>query len=622
MIHKVLWTFVLLSFSIYSRAQFCTGSLGNNIFSEGNFGAGTSNLLSPDPNIAPGYTYTFNVPPLDGEYVVTNNTSSWPGLFPSWLRIPDNSNNPTGYMMVVNASFSPGLFYGQTVSGLCENTLYEFTADIINLIRSGTPDHINPNVSFLLNGVEQFSTGNIPKTNQWATYGFTFMTQPGQQSLTLSLRNNAPGGIGNDLALDNISFRACGPETTLIPEVNPIYLCEDSTTPVEMEAIIIGEQHMNPALQWQQSFDGGLTWQDIPGAIDNTYIHTATTPGSYYYRFIVADGTNNLGSSKCHVNSNTKTIHILPKEVMQTNTICEGEVITVGNSTYTETGVYTDTLSNILGCDSIVITDLLAIASPLVPEITVSPPCSGLLNGSISIDDVTGGVPPYSYTFDGVELGNLNFFSDLMGDQTYSVIIEDNVNCPLILSIYIENQPDINLELGEDQQVELGETIIFSPTYDFMPSSLNWQSTTPIDCFNIVDCEKFDFLPTVSQQIILTLFDENGCPVSDSIFIEVKQVRTVAIPNIFSPNGDNVNDFFTVFAEPLNIKYVEELKVFDRWGNLVFDNNNFPPNILENGWNGKFNGKSVPTGIYAYSATIRFLDDEIIRYTGDVLVVR
>jgi len=84
--------------------------------------------------------------------------------------------------MVVNASNSPGLFYEQTVTGLCENTLYEFSADIINLIRIGIANHIEPNVSFLLNGVELFSTGNIPSTDSWNTYGFTFSTQVGQQS--------------------------------------------------------------------------------------------------------------------------------------------------------------------------------------------------------------------------------------------------------------------------------------------------------------------------------------------------------------------------------------------------------------------------------------------------------
>ena len=52
---------IVLSFPFIAHAQFCTGTLGDNIFTEGNFGTGSANLLSPDPNIALGYNYTFNV---------------------------------------------------------------------------------------------------------------------------------------------------------------------------------------------------------------------------------------------------------------------------------------------------------------------------------------------------------------------------------------------------------------------------------------------------------------------------------------------------------------------------------------------------------------------------------
>ncbi len=71
---------------------------------------------------------------------------------------------------------------------------------------------IKPNVSFLLDGQEIHSSGDVPEDEEWHTYGFTFTTDPGQFSLTLSLQNNAPGGNGNDLAIDNISFHPCGPE--------------------------------------------------------------------------------------------------------------------------------------------------------------------------------------------------------------------------------------------------------------------------------------------------------------------------------------------------------------------------------------------------------------------------
>ncbi|MEL6143600.1 MAG: hypothetical protein AAFU67_18520, partial [Bacteroidota bacterium] len=229
-------------------AQICGGNLGENIFDAGDFGEGTDNVLQVNPGVAPGYVYTTSVPPFDGFYTLTNNSSAtfWPNIFDSWLQIPDNSSDPNGYMMVVNASFEPGLFYEQEVEGLCENTLYVFSADVINMIRNGVPNHIDPNISFLLDGVEEYTTGNIPKTEEWITHGFTFTTAPGQTSVILSLRNNAPGGIGNDLGLDNITFRACGPQAQILPETVE-RICEDGQF-TTLSATITGDQYATPAV--------------------------------------------------------------------------------------------------------------------------------------------------------------------------------------------------------------------------------------------------------------------------------------------------------------------------------------------------------------------------------------
>jgi gliding motility-associated-like protein len=616
------YIFVLfLSIPFFSHAQFCTGTLGNNIFLEGDFGSGTANLLSPDPGIAPGYDYTFNVPPFDGQYVITNNTANWP-LWPSWLEIGDNSNDPNGYMMVVNASFAPGLFYEQSVSGLCENTLYEFSADIINLIRIGTTNHADPDVSFLLDGVVIFTTGNIPKTESWNTYGFTFTTAPGQQSLTLSLQNNAPGGNGNDLAIDNISFRACGPETTVFPAAPIIHLCEDAP-PIELEALLIGNQYVNPAFQWQQSFDQGVTWNDIPGATGNTYTLPPLMAGTSFYRFVVADGAGNLSSENCRVNSGTKVINVLPGETMRTDTICEGSNLMIGDNLYSSSGIYVDTLVNFLGCDSILITDLTVEENPdFMAELLVTPPCGSLADGSIAVENLSGGTPPFNYTFEGIDFGTTSFFSDLEGGETYSVVVQDDRGCVIELSTFIENPPDLFLDLGEHQIIELGETVEIAPLYNFIPSGFNWQALSPIDCLDFEDCNPFNFLPTASQQVTLDLFTDAGCSVSDSVFIEVVEARKVWLPNAFSPNGDGINDYFTVFGKTPNVQMVEDFKIFDRWGGLLFERKNFLPNLEQNGWDGTLNGRLVSSGLYIYVATIRFADAQVLKYSGDVFLAR
>jgi len=604
-----------------AQAQFCTGTLGDNIFLAGDFGSGSANLLSPNPNIAPGYSYTFNVPPVDGQYVITNSTTGWP-LWASWLGIGDNSSDPNGYMMVVNASNDPGLFYQQTVSGLCDNTLYEFSADIINLIRTGTPDHLDPDVSFLLDGMELFTTGNIPKTETWTSYGFTFTTAVGQESVTLSLQNNAPGGFGNDLAIDNISFRACGPETSVGPSSSMTLLCEEDA-PTELQAMIVGNQYVAPAFQWQQSFDEGITWTDIAGETTTMYTPPPLTGGVYYYRFVVADGIGNLSSDNCRVNSDPKIITVLPKETLFVETICEGSSLMVGGSTYSTSGVYSDTLVNSLGCDSILITDLMVEPNAdFTADLLVTAPCGDLETGIISVDNLSGGVAPFNYTFNGVDVGSTDIFSDLEGGATYTVLIQDDAGCVIELSAFIENPTELFLELGEDLTIELGETVKLSPFYNFTPTDFNWQSLAAIDCLDFDDCDQFDFQPTSSQVVALDLFAGSDCTVTDSIFIEVIDVRKAWLPNAFSPNGDGINDFFTVFGNTSNAEMVENLKIFDRWGGLLFEGENFIPNDLQDGWDGTLKGEQLSVGLYLYTATVRFVDGEVLRYSGDVFLAQ
>jgi len=618
----LLTIFLLFSNISPIHAQFCTGSLGENIFLEGDFGSGTANLLTPNPNIAPGYQYTTNPPPNDGFYTITNNTAIWSGLFSSWLIIGDNSNDPNGYMMVVNASFTPGLFYEETIEGLCESTLYEFSADIINLIRTGVPDHILPNVSFLLDGIEITNTGNIDQNETWTSFGFTFTTEPGQTSLTLSLRNNAPGGFGNDLAIDNISFRACGPEAFILPE-ETTDICEDSS-PLILDATIIGSQFLNPAIQWQISLDEGMTWQNISGATDINFEHTNVASGMYFYRFLLAQNEDNLSAEKCRVISNEKIINVIPKELLVIDTICEGNTYEVGNSIYNSTGIFIDSLLNYLGCDSVVTTDLTVLPNPNISAEfqIIKPACLGDNTGSISIDTVLNGTPPYRYFFNEIDVAQATNFFDLEGNQSYQIRIEDQFGCSFETTLFIDPPQEISLNLGENQVVELGEIVELNPSFNFSAITSTWTTESPIDCAPIEICTDLDFLPINSQNVTLQLMNEFGCLVSDSIFIEVINIRKVYFPNVFSPNNDGFNDFFTLFGDVPNIQSVVDFKIFDRWGGLIFETENILPNATSQGWDGTRNGELMDTGVYVYSATVQFLDNEVFNFSGDVFLIR
>jgi gliding motility-associated-like protein len=117
----------------------------------------------------------------------------------------------------------------------------------------------------------------------------------------------------------------------------------------------------------------------------------------------------------------------------------------------------------------------------------------------------------------------------------------------------------------------------------------------------------------------LSVTDENGCSVSDNIFINVLERPTLYLPNIFSPNGDGTNEVFRPFGTDAALNRVIEMKIFSRWGELVFEGEKLE---AVTGWDGIINGKIAPTGVYMYLLrwTNPLGEEEV--FSGDIVIIR
>ncbi|MEN0045886.1 MAG: gliding motility-associated C-terminal domain-containing protein [Bacteroidota bacterium] len=610
---------ILLLWSSMATAQICTGNLGDNIFEEGDFGEGSSNNILEDPDIAPGYQYDRIGPPSDGFYTITNNTGGWSNLYGTWMTLRDNSSDPNGYMMVVNASFTQGNFYEQIIDGLCENTLYVFSADIINVVRKPVTGHHNPNVSFLLNDEIKYNTGEIGQTEQWNTYGFTFSTGSGETSLKLTLRNNAPGGIGNDLALDNITFRPCGPEALILPR-EIANICEDGD-PIRLEATIVGAQYDIPAYQWQRSFDEGETWEDIPNATESSILHTERVSGFYYYRYILANNPDNVANSKCRVNSNVKIVQVVPKFYEIVDTLCQGLTFEVGTSVYNTTGIYTDSLISSLGCDSIVTLDLT-----IVPDQNISadidfidPTCFGYEDAEIHIFDVQNGYAPLQLELIGEFPDSIGVFRNL-GSGFYDIRITDHFGCSFEANVELIDPKPFEINLGEDLTIDLGDGITLNLVGNYEISSLKWSPEEAVLC--PTDCLNEEWFPRATNFYALEAISENGCTASDSIKVVVLPARKLYFPNVFSPNSNTQeNTRFTIFGAEPNVQRIISLRIFDRWGNFIFQQDDFAPNDAAQGWDGTLSGELLPSGVYTFVVEVLFFDEAVEVFSGDVLLL-
>ena len=312
--------FTIFCIYIQSHAQLCEGSLGDPIV-EIDFGSG-SNRGSALGSAVTAFTYRASGELDEGEYTIVNSSSGLKAN--AWHVTNDHTGNSNGYMMVINSAViaNEGVFYTKTVSGLCPNTTYEFSAWLINLLNpnAGLTDQYSPNVTFRIsdtsgNVLGFYSTGDINQASfpTWLQYGF-FFTSGADAEVVISILNSAPSAHpGNDIALDDISFRPCGP--TIINSIDnntatALSICQNKNISYTFQADV-SSGYTDPRYQWQLSDDNSDTWTDITGETTPNYLFSDTnTSGTFLYRLTVANGSN-IDSAFCRIASDNFTIEII-----------------------------------------------------------------------------------------------------------------------------------------------------------------------------------------------------------------------------------------------------------------------------------------------------------------------
>ena len=350
-----------------AQAQLCDGSLGDPVVNiTFDSGGGASSYVP-----AAGYTYTSSNCPNDGYYTITKGTS---GCFnDTWLNV-SHDHKGNGAFMLVNASYQPGDFFLTTVTNLCPNTNYEFAAWVLNVMK--TVASILPDLVFSVETPDgrvlySFDTGDIHVTDtpQWKKYGFYFTTPADNPVIVLRITNKAPGGIGNDLGLDDITFRPCGPKIIANIEgsvSDTINVCENDSN--DHAYTLNGDTpsgYASPLYQWQMSTDTGATWNDIPGGTSLTY-HTPPVyvAGYYWYRLSVIEAAA-ANISSCRIASDVLMINVHPKPVVNAGP----DHIMLVNSSVTLTGSVEGEQSQYLWSPDKYINDPSQLAPVVTPPV-------------------------------------------------------------------------------------------------------------------------------------------------------------------------------------------------------------------------------------------------------------
>jgi gliding motility-associated-like protein len=619
------------------KSQTCNGSLGDPVVNN-DFGRGNANY---GPALINSATYNFvgSGTPPDGSYAITKTTAGM--HVGNWHQIKNHTaDDPDGYMMIVNADEDPGIFYEAEVPvDLCANTTYEFAAWVINLL---TYNGKKPNLTFSILTLDNqllatpYNTGDIPEgsATDWKQYGFLFSTTGNMNRVKIRISNNGPGGNGNDIALDDITFRACGPELT--PSVDNMvlstqYLCEGGRKDYNFKVEVNGSS----TLQYQWQLNAGTGWNDIPEE-NSTHLFVRFDPavkGIYQYRLAAAEPAN-FDSPSCRTLSPPITIQVnaLPMPILPaTATFCLGKQISlqltgVIDGTYLWTGpngfnstdqspVINNATAQMQGLYKVKVTSPANCVAESQIFISVIPPPVAAVEASkyeicegeqVSLNAWGGTIFKW---LPEAGLSSATIAHPVASPKTttlYQVMVSNGA-CTDLAEVEVVVYKNPTASAGEDKKIFEGEHMTLQGNVSGDGVSFFWSPETGLD-----DPYKLNPVASPTADITYTLNAiSNRCTNAlDRVFIRVYQ--HVTVPNSFSPNEDGTNDLWNLPA--INSYPGATVKVMNRYGKLVFQSSGY-----EKPWNGKYQNQDVPVGVYYYMIN---LEPGLKPLTGSLMLIR
>ncbi len=586
---------------------------GKTVLFYENFGGGITSPL-PGPPLPPGKT-TYRFDSLgtlfDGEYGIRRTTAdltTGSGQFGSWLVGNDHSG---GYMMLVNADFTPGKFYETRIDNLCRGSQLFFSAWIANLIRLGSVDPLDPVLRFELTSaatgtlLAEYITPRIPRYTSltWTQYGFNFSLPPTENAVILRIFNNQAGGNGNDLCLDDIEISLCGPVMT--PSLtggfqNTPELCTGNN--LNLSVNVEAGFYNNPVYQWQ--FNNGMGWNPVTGATNRGFnINNIQKSDSGRYRLLVAEA-GNINSANCRSASPEIPVKVFAPVVPVLSgktSYCEQDTLDLSsstpaleyrwtkgtsgilsttnrlqlpNSTVADAGSYTLQLVTNGGCSSSNSIAVTVQTNPLVRRL----PNDTLLCGNavLAVDVQQPGATTYLWS-DGVPGAQ----RDLSAAGLYTVRTSSAV-CSRTDSIRITRNNLPSVALGNDTLLCSNETLLLNAVHP-LADSWRWNDNSTNSTLLVTTAGTYTVQVT------------NNCgTVSDAIRIDYQDCGDIVfVPTAFTPNQDGLNDILRARAY-FRIESFD-FRLYNRWGQQVFT-----ASSLSEGWDGTIKNQPAAAGQYSW----------------------
>ncbi len=285
-------------------------------------------------------------------------------------------------------------------------------------------------------------------------------------------------------------------------------------------------------------------------------------------------------------------------------------------------GTYTVTLADANGC-TITGSATIQEPPPYEPVFTaIQLPCAGKTDGTLMVEGLPAGV---LYGLDQPPFTETALFERVRGGG-HVLHVEDSLGC--VFQFEYE-MPELPLELGRvyaDTIIHLGDSVLL---YTEINPALPPDIAVDIQWFNLTSAlTACDTCPTLWVKPFGTTYypvrfsTPQGCVWEQQVLVQVLR-DSVYAPNAIAFDATNPdNGYFTLYSRPGALAQIRSLRIFDRWGELVFERLNFAPNEFAQGWDGTIKGNKPVPGVFVWYAEVEFADGVVELLKGDVTVVR
>lgn len=492
---------------------------------------------------------------------------------------------------------------------VCDSALINFAPDVY--------DFAETKIGTSLSYKWDFGTGNAPDTSNIKNPSFRYKL-PGTYNVkfTVTSQYGCSKQVTANIVVNQKSHG-------IISAVNEV--CQEAQVQFAGSA--------NPATNvlWSWNFaNGNISSQQNPGA------QVYTTPGMYPITLVVnKNGCLDTTTHLLTVNARP-VINASPKQYV----LCVGDSVRLsasGGGVYLwspSSGLNSNVIANPMASPQIstkyrvqVTSDKGCLNSDSL-SITVAqrikvqlPPDADLCKGS-TLQLNASGATSYQWINTTSGLSNASIPNPVVSTLTtaaYSVVGYDNYNCfkdTAKILVTVRDLPTVNA--GPDVTVAGGTPYQLAATASNDVVSWLWLPGSYLSC---TTCPSPMATPKMQTAYVVKVTNAWGCLAFDTVIVKLEcAISNVHVPNAFTPNLDGKNDIFYVKGSGVNA--IKHFRIYNRWGQLIFERNNIAIDDRSTGWDGKYKGQYVDVGTYIYLAEMECITGEIFTFKGTVTVIR